>query len=88
MSSLVAACRAGVDRPYLAEDKPNLALAQRAEQNYREARKRFQSNTNDGEGAWQFGRACFDWADLAEENDRRKELDRLLEAGSMMRAHG
>jgi len=72
--SLVAAWLAGVDRPCLAEDKPNLASAQRAEQNYREARKRFQSNTNDSEVAWQFGRACFDWADLVQDNARRESI--------------
>ena len=52
----------------------NPAFFKRAEQSYREARRRFQSNTNDAEAAWQFGRACFDWADLATDDDRRQSI--------------
>src|SRR5213592_4588051 len=72
--SLLAASLLGMGRHCVAQDKPNPAFAQRAEQNYREARKRFQSATNEAEAAWQFGRACFDWADFAKEGDRRESI--------------
>src|SRR5437867_4312483 len=71
-ASLLAACLVGAGRHCVAEDKSNPAFAQRAERNYREAREKFQSATNDAEAAWQFGRACFDWADFAREDDRRE----------------
>ncbi len=70
--ALLAACLAGADRHCVAEDKSSPAFAQRAEQNYRAAKEKFQSATNDAEAAWQFGRACFDWADFAREDDRRE----------------
>ena len=54
------------------EDNP--AFAKRAEQNYQEARKKFQNSTNDAEAAWQFGRACFDWADFAKDDDQRESV--------------
>jgi len=49
-------------------------FARRAEQNFQEARRRFQSNTNDTEAAWQFGRACFDWADFATNDEQRESI--------------
>ena len=52
------------------ENTPN--FAQRAEKHFLEARKRFQTNTNEVEAAWQFGRSCFDWADFAK-NDAQRE---------------
>src|ERR1044072_5533743 len=58
--------------PGSSEENP--AFLKRAEQNYLDARRRYQSNTNDAEAAWQFGRACFDWADLARENERRESI--------------
>src|SRR5205823_14683162 len=42
--------------------------------NYQEARKKFQNCTNDAEAAWQFGRACFDWADFAKDDDQRESV--------------
>ncbi|HYT59580.1 MAG TPA: hypothetical protein VEL06_05385 [Haliangiales bacterium] len=54
------------------EDNSN--FARRAEENYQEARKRFENNTNDAEAAWQFGRACFDWADFAKDDDQREAI--------------
>lgn len=50
------------------------AYLKRAERNYRQARARYQANTNDVEAAWQFGRACFDRADLARDDDEREAL--------------
>ncbi len=49
-------------------------FAQRAESHFQEARKRFQIDTNDVEAAWQFGRACFDWAEFAKNNDQRESI--------------
>ena len=54
------------------EDASN--FAQRAERNFQEARKRFQTNTNDAVAAWQFGRACFDWAEFAKDDDQRESI--------------
>ena len=49
-------------------------FAQRAEKHFQEARKKFQANTNDLEVAWQFGRACFDWADFAKNDHQRESI--------------
>ncbi len=50
------------------------SFAQRAERNYQEARKRFQTSTNDDEASWQFGRACFDWAEFAKNDSQRESI--------------
>jgi hypothetical protein len=50
------------------------SFLKRAERNYRQARERYQANTNDSEAAWQFGRACFDRADLARDDDERESI--------------
>src|SRR5205814_413219 len=60
------------DGPGFCEGESN--LVQRAEQKYQEARKRFQNNTNDAEAAWQFGRACFDRAEFARNDEQREEI--------------
>src|SRR5436309_12085896 len=59
---------------WLCFSEENSTFARRAEQNFREARKRYQSNTNDAEAAWQFGRACFDWADSATNDAQRESI--------------
>jgi len=46
----------------------------RIERVYFQAQARFNKNAEDTESAWQFGRACFDWADLATSNARRAEI--------------
>jgi hypothetical protein len=56
----------------IAEDTSN--FARRAERNFQEARKRFQTNTNDAEAAWQFGRSCFDWAEFAKNDNLRESI--------------
>lgn len=56
----------------LCENTPS--FAQRAEKNFLEARKRFQTNTNDAQAAWELGRACFDWADFAKNDDQRESI--------------
>jgi len=53
--------------PSKAEDE---AIA-RLERIYKEARSRFQESTNSIETAWQFGRACFDLADMAKTDSQR-----------------
>ncbi len=57
-----------------AEDNSHSTFARRAEENYRQARNKFQNNTNETVAAWQFGRACFDWADFAKDDDRRASV--------------
>jgi len=49
-------------------------FAQRAERHFQEARKKFQASTNDLGAAWQFGRACFDWADFAKNDHQRESI--------------
>ena len=59
---------------WLCVGEENSAFARRAELNYQDAKKRFQAATNDMEAAWQFGRACFDWADFAKNDDQRETI--------------
>jgi tetratricopeptide (TPR) repeat protein len=47
------------------------ALARRA---YLEARTRFQKETNNPAIGWQFGRACFEWAEFATSNNQRAQI--------------
>ena len=47
-------------------------FARRAEKNYHETRRKFQDDTNSTQAACEFGRACFDWADFAQ-NDAQRE---------------
>jgi hypothetical protein len=49
----------------LADDAQNKIFARHAEVEFHRAQKQFQSNTNNSEAAWQFARACFDFADFA-----------------------
>jgi tetratricopeptide (TPR) repeat protein len=41
------------------------------EQAYDEAKSRYETNASNADAAWQFARACFDLADIAEKNSRR-----------------
>jgi hypothetical protein len=56
----------------LFERKPEFAA--HAEKVYKDAKARFQSQTNDAAAPWQFGRACFDWADFAPSNPQRADI--------------
>ncbi|SRR5581483_8264768 len=49
-------------------------FARRAEQAFQTARTRFQDSTNDAEAEWQFGRACFDWAEFATSKAQRAQI--------------
>jgi tetratricopeptide (TPR) repeat protein len=51
----------------------NKIFAARAEAEFHRAQKQFESNTNDF-AAWQFARACFDFADFATNNAERAAL--------------
>ncbi len=59
----------GADR-CSAKDSPSV----RAERAFLEAQARFNKDAHDPEAAWHFGRACFDWADFAQNNSRRADL--------------
>ena len=37
---------------------------------------RYEAQTNDNQAAWQFGVACFDWADFATSDSQREEIAR------------
>src|SRR5213594_382426 len=50
------------------------SFAPRAQKKYLEARERLQENPKDEESAWQFGRACFDWAEFATKDDQRERI--------------
>jgi hypothetical protein len=49
-------------------------FAGRAGAEFRRAQTRFQTNTNDPAAAWQFARACFDFADFATNDTERATL--------------
>lgn len=78
---LTVYCRTGAGL-FAAETNQNPApltrsdFAARAKKSYLEAAKRFQSDTNSVEAAWESGRACFDWAAFA-----AKDSDRAAVAG-------
>jgi hypothetical protein len=46
----------------------------RVYQIYVKSQAHWESHTNDATAAWQFARACFDWADFAANDDRRAEI--------------
>lgn len=48
--------------------------AARTAREFREASNRYVAHTNDAEAAWQFGRACFDLAELTTNNPARAEI--------------
>ena len=49
-------------------------FAQRARSAYEEARKSHRQNPADSRKAWEFGRACFDWAEFATSKSQRARL--------------
>ncbi len=58
-----------------AQSTTNPVFAARAEKAFRQAQIEFASGTN-GSAAWQFARACFDFADLATNETDRAEIAR------------
>jgi hypothetical protein len=58
----------------LADDAQDKIFAERARAAYQSAQSQFQSNTNGPALAWQFARACFDWADWATNKEQRAAI--------------
>lgn len=56
------------------EDPGQSEFASRAEKEYRDARARLESGTNQTVAAWHFSRACFDLAEFATSKARRADL--------------
>jgi hypothetical protein len=57
-----------------ADDSNNPVFAQRASAEFHRAQALFQSQTNEPSVAWQFARACFDFADFATNDTERATL--------------
>lgn len=57
-----------------ADHRPAQTPAARAERTYWQAKARWTNNPREPEPAWQFGRACFDWAELASGDSKRAEI--------------
>src|SRR5438309_1183026 len=57
-----------------ADNDQQKVFAQRTQSEYRRAQSAYAAKTNDNALAWQFARACFDYADFATDNDRRASL--------------
>jgi tetratricopeptide (TPR) repeat protein len=53
---------------------PDPALVNRTKKAFEAAKLRFQTETNNAEAQWQFGRAAFDWAEFATNNAQRIEI--------------
>lgn len=51
-------------------------FARRAERLYRETRSRLEQAPTNNTAAWQFGRACFDWAEFATNDTQRADIAR------------
>jgi tetratricopeptide (TPR) repeat protein len=60
-----------------ADESRNPIFAGRAEAEFHHAQTQFQSNTNEPPAAWQFARACYDFADFATNNTERAALAEL-----------
>jgi tetratricopeptide (TPR) repeat protein len=68
--ALIAALWALAPLPGPAAEAP----AARAERSFREARQRCRHDPEGAEAAWQFARACFDWAEFATNDAQRADL--------------
>lgn len=58
--------------PTTVPQKPD--FASRAEKAFQTAKTRYESDKTNPEAAWQFGRACYDWADFAISKSKREEI--------------
>jgi tetratricopeptide (TPR) repeat protein len=58
--------------PAVVQTETNFAA--RANRIFTETRLRYHADTNNQEAAWQFARACFDWAEFAPDNNERAKL--------------
>src|SRR5688572_19315490 len=59
-----------------ATELPPEHLAPAAEEAFRQARKEYFADTNRVKAAWEFGRACFDWAEFAYRGAEREAIAR------------
>src|ERR1700733_13271358 len=57
-----------------ANEEPNKIFGERAAVEFNRAQSRFQSDTNNVANAWQFARACFDFADFATNDTERAAI--------------
>jgi hypothetical protein len=57
-----------------ADESRNPIFAGRAEAEFHRAQTQFQSHTNESASAWQFARACYDFADFATNDTERAAL--------------
>ena len=64
----------GPASPLHAQDLSPAAASNRVHHVYSESLQRWQRETNNPESAWQFARACFDWADFAPSDSRRAAI--------------
>ena len=85
---IVAVCLIGAARATAGDEAPRPAsregekaalaqFARHAEAAFIAARERAAAHADDLEAAWQFGRACFDWADFPAAKARRAEIANL-----------
>src|SRR5579884_3024462 len=58
--------------PTTVPQKPD--FASHAEKAFQTAKTRYESDKTNPEAAWQFGRACYDWAEFAKSNSEREEI--------------
>jgi tetratricopeptide (TPR) repeat protein len=59
---------------FSASAQTGVVPARRAEQSFLAAKAAFQNERTNPEAAWKFGRACFDWAEFAKDNQQREEI--------------
>ena len=57
-----------------ADEAQNKIFAMRAEAEFHRAQIQFQSDTNNSTNAWQFARACYDFADFATNDAERADI--------------
>jgi tetratricopeptide (TPR) repeat protein len=60
----------------LAGSQTNVIFAGRAGTKFNQTQIRFESDTNNATAAWQFARACYDWADVATNDTERAAIAR------------
>ena len=72
---VLMALLAGAEPAFCQNDPtPADAASARVERIYHQASVHARRATNDSAAAWQFGRACFDWADFALNDDQREKV--------------
>lgn len=72
--ALALVCFLGIAVNVFAGDQDNARFAQRAETAFDQAQARCRSQTDNPTAAWEFGRACYDWADWATNKAQRAAI--------------